>query len=88
MVEDRSREFSGSDEEMSDPPLAQRRRGSGIIFLLVAIALILAVGFFYLTKDREDNQPNVVTQAESDDSAARVVGNAAKDAANSLRNQN
>jgi len=67
---------------------AERSRGSGVIFALVAIALILAISFFYLTKEREDKAGRVVTEAaESADSAARVVGNAAQDAANRLRRQ-
>lgn len=68
---------------------AERLRGSGVIFALVAIALILAIGFFYLTKEREDKQDRVATEAvESADSAARVVENAAQDAADSLRQRN
>ncbi len=68
---------------------AERSRGSGVIFALVAIALILAIGFFYLTKEREDKESRVITEAaESADSAARIVGNAAQDAADSLRRKN
>lgn len=68
---------------------AQGSRGSGVIFALVAIALILAITFFYFTKEREDKESRVVTEAaESADSAARVVGNAAQDAADRLRQQN
>lgn len=73
-----------------DPMIhAGRSRGSGVIFTLVAIALILAIGFFYLTKEREDKESRVITDAaESADSAARVIENAAQDAAHSLRRQN
>lgn len=68
---------------------AQRSRGSGVIFALVAIALILAITFFYFTKEREDKESRVITEAaESADSAARVVGNAAQDAAHRFRQQN
>ncbi|MBY2927352.1 hypothetical protein FIM10_01475 [Sphingomonadales bacterium 56] len=68
---------------------AEKSRGSGVIFALVAIALILAIGFFYLTKEREDRESRVITDAaESADSAARVIENAAQDAASSLRRQN
>ena len=68
---------------------AERSRGSGVIFALVAIALILAIGFFYLAKEREDKESRVITEAaESADSAARIVGNAAQDAADSLRRKN
>jgi len=70
-----------------DPPVA-RPRGSLIIFLLVAIALILAIGFFYMTKDRRDDQADVVIDsANSADSAAHVVGDAARNAAAMLRNR-
>ena len=68
---------------------AGRLRGTGVIFALVAIALILAITFFYLTKEREEKESRVITEAaESADSAARVVGNAAQDAANRLRQRN
>ena len=68
---------------------AERSRSSGVIFALVAIALILAITFFYLTKEREDRESRVITEAaESADSAARVVGNAAQQAADRLRQQN
>jgi len=67
---------------------ADRSRGSGVIFALVAIALILAITFFYLTKEREDRESRIITEAaESADSAARVVGNAAHEAADRLRQQ-
>lgn len=70
---------------IDEGPRIERSRGSGLIFALVAIALILAIGFFYLTKDREDDQSRVVTEAaESVDSAARVVGDAAQNAADSF----
>ncbi|ANI77030.1 hypothetical protein [Sphingobium sp. EP60837] len=68
---------------------AERLRGTGVIFALVTIALILAITFFYLTKEREEKESRVITEAaESADSAARVVGNAAHDAANRLRQRN
>jgi len=76
----------GPPDEMTE---IKRSRGSGVLFALVAIALILAITFFYLTKERESGQEKVITEAaESADSAARVVGNAAQDAANRFRNQN
>lgn len=87
MAEDRRGEspipFQDSDEPA---PVAGRSRGSLIIFALVAIALILAVGFFYVTKDRGDGQADTLTEAP--DSAAHVVSNAAKDAADKLQNRN
>ena len=90
MVEAGERSRPPWDEERADDMIhAERSRGSGVIFALVAIALILAIGFFYLTKEREDKESRVITEAaESADSAARIVGNAAQDAADSLRRKN
>lgn len=64
------------------------RGNGGIVFALVAIALILAIGFFYLTNERrEDRRADAVTKAAgSVDDAARIVGDAAKDAARDLHN--
>nr|WP_242124760.1 hypothetical protein [Sphingobium sp. Sx8-8] len=74
-----------------DPTMA-RPRGSLIIFALVAIALILAIGFFYLTKEGNGDQADRLIEAansaaNSSDSAAHVVGDAAKNAANALYNK-
>lgn len=89
MVEGRRGDPPQDQERPEDMIPAERLRGSGVIFALVAIALILAIGFFYLTKEREDKQDRVATEAvESADSAARVVENAAQDAADSLRQRN
>ena len=90
MVEAGGRNRPPRHEERADDMIhAERSRGSGVIFALVAIALILAIGFFYLTKEREDKESRVITEAaESADSAARIVGNAAQDAADSLRRKN
>ncbi|MDR7155430.1 CHASE3 domain sensor protein [Sphingobium xenophagum] len=64
-----------------------RPRGSGLTFALVAIALILAIGFFYLTNDnRRDKRADAVTNtAKSVDDAARVIEKAARNAADGLR---
>lgn len=63
-----------------------RPHGSGLVFLLVALALILAIGFFYLSKERSDREADRMTQAaNSVDDAARVVGDAARNAADSFR---
>lgn len=85
-----------SDREDSDrkgakiplPPGEDHLRGSGLIFALIALALILAIGFFYFTNERaEDRRADKVTQAaHSVEDAAKVVGDAAKDAADTLRN--
>lgn len=86
MVEDpRSGGPAPEHEPVEDVSRVEQSRGSGLIFVLIAIALILAIGFFYLTKDRESDQSRVLMEAaESADSAARVVGNAAENAADRL----
>jgi uncharacterized protein HemX len=82
----------GNDPQgRDDPPvhvtIVERSSGSGVVFALVALALILAIGFFYLTNDRrDDRQAEAVTgAAQSVDDAAKMVGDAAKDAADKLR---
>ncbi|WP_022681196.1 hypothetical protein [Sphingobium bisphenolivorans] len=88
MVEDRDSGYSIHNRDHDEKAPANSRGGSGIIFALVAIALILAIAFFYVTKDRGDNRADTVTNAaESADSAARVVGDAAKNAADELRDR-
>lgn len=74
-----------------DPPveakLIERSQGSGVVFALVALALVLAIGFFYLTNEgRDDRRADAVTRAaDSVDRAASRAGDAAQNAANSLR---
>ena len=77
-----------------DPPphisKVERSQGSGVVFALVALALVLAIGFFYVTNERRDDRSaDAVTRAAgSVDDAAKVVGDAAKNAADTLRNNN
>ncbi|WHO40409.1 hypothetical protein PMI04_007395 [Sphingobium sp. AP49] len=85
----------GDDPYRGDAPRTDRgvdrpAGNGGLIFALVAIALILAIGFFYLTNERrEDRRADAVTHAaDSVDNAARIVGDAAKNAADDLRNNN
>lgn len=61
--------------------------GSGVVFALVTVALILAIIFFYLTRDaREDRRSDAVTKAAGAlDEAARRVGDAASETADRLR---
>lgn len=75
-------------EVAAHAPLSEQSRGSGVIFALVTLALILAIGFFYMTSERRsDRQADAITHAaDSVDSAARVVGDAAQNAAGQLRN--
>ncbi|MEK7343873.1 MAG: hypothetical protein AABZ73_08635 [Pseudomonadota bacterium] len=70
-------------------PVNKGERGSGVIFALVVIALILAIIFFYLTREaREDRRAEAVTRAASVvDDAARAMGDTAKTAADRLRDQ-
>jgi hypothetical protein len=72
--------------QRTDPPL-ERAGGSGVVFALVTLALLLAIAFFYLTNDGRDDRPaEAVTRAAgSADTAARVVGDATRDAADDLR---
>lgn len=88
-------EEPGPGDGNGDPPIVvppivvvERSRASGVVFALVALALILAIGFFYLTNDRnEDRQADAVTRAAGAvDDAAMVIGDAAKNAADTLRN--
>jgi len=73
------------EEPLSGPP---RSRGSGIIFALIALALVLAIGFFYMTKERQREPADAVTDAAASvDSAANVIGSAARNAADTLRNR-
>jgi hypothetical protein len=51
---------------------AERLRGSGVIFALVTIALILAITFFYLTKEREEKESRVITEAAESADANRL----------------
>ncbi|AEG48848.1 hypothetical protein Sphch_1158 [Sphingobium chlorophenolicum L-1] len=74
------------DESHEPASVPGRSRGSLIIFLLVAMALVLAIGFFYMTKDRDDRPADAMMQAvEAPDSAAHVVGDAAMNAADAVR---
>jgi uncharacterized protein HemX len=68
--------------------VVRRSHGSGVVFALVAIALILAIGFFYMTNERRgDARADKITEAAgSVDDAAKVVGEAARNAADTLRN--
>jgi len=76
------------DPASRERPDLQTTRGSGLIFVLIAMALILAIGFFYLTKDRESDHGRALTEAaDSADSAARLVGDAAQNAADQLDNR-
>lgn len=59
---------------------------NGVVFALIALALLVAVAFFYLTKDRHDRSADVMTHAAASvDRAAIAMGDAAGNAAKNLR---
>lgn len=76
-----------SEPPMDPEPVRNTQKGSGVIFVIVALALLLAIGFFYLTDERRDDRraDDITKAAGSLDDAAKKLGDAAKDAANSLR---
>lgn len=79
---------SGWDQDrLPHVSVVRRSRGNGVVFALVALALTLAIAFFYLTSERrEDRRADKVTKAaETVDDAARVVSDAAHNAADTLR---
>lgn len=78
-----------SSPPVDDRPLNCQRRRSGMVFVIVALALLLAIGFFFLTNQhREDAQSRAITDAaESVDNAARSVGDAAQRAIDKLRDR-
>ena len=84
---------SGRDDERVPPSphisVVRRSHGSGVVFALIAVALVLAIGFFYMTNERlGDVQADKLTHAAgSVDDAARIVGDAAQNAADTLRNE-
>lgn len=69
--------------------VVRKSQGSGVIFAVVALALILAIAFFYMTNERrQDRQADKVTRAAGAvDDAARIVGEAAHNAADVLRKE-
>ncbi|HEX7782941.1 MAG TPA: hypothetical protein VF509_09055 [Sphingobium sp.] len=77
------------DRLLNDRPLCEqsRLRGSGIIIAILAIAVLLAVAFFYISSERrEDARTNAaINAAEAVDNAARNVGDATQKAAEKLR---
>jgi hypothetical protein len=62
-------------------------RGSFVTFGLIAIALVLAIAFFYITKihDADKRADIIAGAAGSADNAATTVGEAAKNAVDALR---
>lgn len=67
--------------------LARQARRRGLVFTLIAVALLLAISFFYLTnQQRDDRVADDVTQAASSaDNAVISISDAAKNAADAMR---
>lgn len=85
----RGRDLPAERGRPDDMTQAGQSRGTGVIFALVAIALTLAIAFFYLTRESEVRESRAITEAaETDDSAARLVEDAAHDAVRAVRWQN
>ncbi|WP_336970309.1 hypothetical protein [Sphingobium aromaticiconvertens] len=78
-----------SSPPVDDRPLNCQRRRGGMVFVIIALALLLAIGFFFLTNQRrEDAQSRAITDAaETVDNAARSVGDAAQRAMDKLRDR-
>ena len=78
---------------LPDPPGDDGRPGafepgrSAMTFLIVALALVLAIGYFFLTSERRaDRGSDAVTQMADDvDNGARAVGDAAAGSLDRLR---
>lgn len=61
--------------------------GSGMTFVLIAIAVLFAIAFFYMTKvSQSDRRAEAVTEAAASvDNATSSIGRAAEKAAGKLR---
>lgn len=81
---------SAGDRRRSDPVDGPGSHGRLIPLVLIVIALVLAVSFFYLTNDKRRDRPaqSVTNAAASVDHAARAVGDAARNAANDMSKEN
>jgi hypothetical protein len=92
MGDDPGRPIAGraAEQPIHNRTIVERGGNGGMIFAIVALALVLAIGFFFMTAERRDDARTeaVTGAAQSVDEAARAVGDAAKDAANKLRNNN
>lgn len=75
-----------SSPMVDDRPLNCQRRRFGVVFVIVALALSLAVGFFFVThQNGQDTQARAITDAATTvDNAAISVGDAAQNAMDKL----
>lgn len=81
----------GKPGSASDPSSLHANRPNGlVVWGVTALALFLAIGFFYLTGDGRRAEPaDALTGAAGRaDDAVTVVGDAARNAADRLRDRN
>lgn len=78
-----------SSPPVDDRPLNCQRRRGGMTFVIVALALMLAIGFFFMVDQRNDEgQGQAITDAaETVDNAARTIGDAGQRAMDRLRDR-
>ncbi len=71
----------------SDPIEEPGSHGRLVIIALLAIAVFLAVSFFYMTNEKRRDRPaeSVTKAAAAVDDAARKVGDSARNAAQDFR---
>ncbi len=71
-----------------DRPLCRQRRSSGVVLAIVAIALLLAIGFFFFAERRSDSREDtaLTNAAQTVDDGARSIGDAASHTLERLRN--
>ena len=68
---------------MNDGPSPTRRHHPWTMVLIVALSLVLAIAFFYMTEHRRDFEADRVTDAASKiDGAADKLGDAVREMAN------
>lgn len=80
---------SFSSPPVDDRPLNCQRRRGGMTFVIVALALVLAIGFFFMVDQRNDDVRGraITDAAETVDNAARTIGDAGQRAMNKLRDR-
>lgn len=78
-----------SSPPVDDRPLNCQRRRGGMTFVIVALALVLAIGFFFMVDQRNDDARGraITDAAETVDNAARTIGDAGQRAMDKLRDR-
>jgi uncharacterized protein HemX len=81
---------SGDPDRPVHVSIVEHRGGNGVILAIVLLALVLAVGFFYLVnaKEEHDRSQAIISAADSVDRAAERVGDAVKSGAENMKNGN